>query len=188
MRSVITCAKSTSSYLYQNSGILLYATIIFIKFFFNKKLIKKNNNNFFFKKNLNYITSYFSQNEIFNFKECNFDTFFSNSFIWNYFKIGKILKISGLTIGKGTAGTIKKHKFSRGPVTHGSKHLRLQGSLGSGTTPGRTLPGKRMSGHLGFKNFYTTKGKIVLINPKENLIFVKGSLPGKDNSLLHIHE
>ena len=65
------------------------------------------------------------------------------------FKIGQFVNISGLSIGKGFAGNVKRNNFATGPKTHGSKHHRLQGSLGAGTTPGRVFPGKKMSGHLG---------------------------------------
>ena len=60
----------------------------------------------------------------------------------NMFQVGEMIHISGLTTGKGNTGNIKEHNFSRGPMAHGSKHHRLQGSLGAGTTPGRVFPGK----------------------------------------------
>jgi large subunit ribosomal protein L3 len=102
------------------------------------------------------------------------------------FEIGKIVDISGLTIGKGNAGNIKQHNFQRGPMGHGSKHKRLQGSLGSGTTPGRTFPGKRMPGRFGNVK-RTIKGlEIIEINRAENLLAIKGSVPGKSGNLVTI--
>ena len=65
------------------------------------------------------------------------------------FKIGEYLKISGSSIGKGNLGNIKRHHFKRGPMSHGSKHHKLQGSLGAGTTPSRVFPGKKMAGRTG---------------------------------------
>jgi len=59
------------------------------------------------------------------------------------FQIGDCVNITGLTIGKGFTGNVKRHNFGRGAMTHGSKHHRAQGSLGSGTTPGRVFPGKK---------------------------------------------
>jgi len=101
-------------------------------------------------------------------------------------KIGEKISISGLTIGKGNTGNIKQHNFSRGPMGHGSKHKRLQGSLGSGTTPGRTFPGKRMPGRHGMEK-RTLKGlEIIDIDFSENLIALKGSIPGKSGNLVYI--
>jgi len=99
-------------------------------------------------------------------------------------KIGEKLNVSGLTIGKGNAGNIKQHNFSRGPMGHGSKHRRLQGSLGSGTTPGRTFPGKRMPGRFGMEKRTIQGLEIIDINVNENLIAIKGSIPGKFGNLV----
>ncbi len=102
------------------------------------------------------------------------------------FKIGEKVKISGLTIGKGNTGNIKQHNFKRGGMSHGSKHKRLQGSLGSGTTPGRTFPGKRMPGRSGMEKI-TMKGlEIIDIDTTENLLVIKGSIPGKSGNLVTI--
>ena len=102
------------------------------------------------------------------------------------FKIGQKLNIRGFTIGKGNTGNIKKHHFSRGPMAHGSKHHRLQGSLGSGTTPGRVFPGKKMPGRSGH-DYITIKGLELLdIFIAENLLIVKGAVPGKSGNLVSI--
>lgn len=102
------------------------------------------------------------------------------------FKIGEKVNVSGLTIGKGNAGNIKQHNFTQGAMTHGSKHKRLQGSLGSGTTPGRTFPGKRMPGRFGYEKRTIQKLEILDIDVKENLLVIKGSIPGKSGNLVTI--
>jgi large subunit ribosomal protein L3 len=101
-------------------------------------------------------------------------------------KIGEKLNISGLTIGKGNAGNIKQHNFKRGPMGHGSKHKRLQGSLGSGTTPGRVFPGKRMPGRYGGDKRTVEGLEIIDIDITNNLLAIKGCIPGKFGNLLKI--
>lgn len=103
------------------------------------------------------------------------------------FKIGDVINITGFTIGKGNTGNIKQHHFGRGPMTHGSKHHRLQGSLGSGTTPGRVFPGKKMPGRLGNEKCTIQSLEIIDINPIENLLVIKGSIPGKSGNLVSIN-
>jgi large subunit ribosomal protein L3 len=102
------------------------------------------------------------------------------------FKIGQKINVSGLTIGKGNAGNIKQHNFSRGPMGHGSKHKRLQGSLGSGTTPGRVFPGKRMPGRYGMEKRTVRSLEIIDMDINENLLAIKGCIPGKYGNLLII--
>ncbi len=102
------------------------------------------------------------------------------------FQIGQKINVSGLTIGKGYAGNIKKNNFTRGGMSHGSKHHRLQGSIGSGTTPGRVFPGKKMSGHLGMEKRTVQGLEIIDIDTKENLIVIKGCIPGKSGNLLTV--
>lgn len=102
--------------------------------------------------------------------------------------VGDLLKVSGKTIGKGTAGPIKRHKFKRGPMSHGSKHHRLQGSLGAGTTPSRVFPGKRMSGHLGNTNHTQDNVKLIEKHLDKHFILVKGSIPSKTNNILRIFQ
>ena len=101
------------------------------------------------------------------------------------FEIGQTVNISGLTIGKGNLGNIKRNKHTRGAMSHGSKSHRLQGSLGAGTTPARVLPGK-MPGRTGYEQ-RTIKGlEIIDIDKSQNLIVVKGSIPGKAGNLVSI--
>ena len=102
------------------------------------------------------------------------------------FSLGQRLNIQGKSIGKGFSGLQKRHNFTRGPMTHGSKNHRAPGSIGMGTTPGRVLPGKKMSGQLGNKVTTVKKLKIVQINREENILVIKGSVPGKPGNLLLI--
>ena len=102
------------------------------------------------------------------------------------FSPGQLVNIRGKTIGKGFSGLQKRHNFTRGPMTHGSKNHRLPGSIGMGTTPGRVLPRKKMAGQMG--NTITTikKLKVIQINSEENILVIKGSVPGKPGNLLSI--
>ena len=102
------------------------------------------------------------------------------------FEIGQRVNITGFTIGKGFTGNIKKNNFERGAMTHGSKHHRAQGSLGSGTTPGRVFPGKRMSSQSGMEKRPILGLEIIDIDKNENLIVVKGAIPGKSGNLVSI--
>lgn len=102
------------------------------------------------------------------------------------FEAGQKVDVSGDTIGRGFAGYQKRHGFSRGPMTHGSKNHREPGSTGAGTTPGRVYPGKRMAGRYGGKQI-TTRGLVILkVDAERNLLVVKGSVPGKPGALLNI--
>jgi large subunit ribosomal protein L3 len=102
------------------------------------------------------------------------------------FNKGQKVRVTGKSIGKGFAGNQKRHNFSRGPMTHGSKNHRLPGSIGAGSTPGRVYPGKKMAGQLGNANITLKNTEILYINSEENILVVKGSVPGKRNSVLKI--
>ncbi|MGL6132751.1 MAG: 50S ribosomal protein L3 [Prochlorococcaceae cyanobacterium] len=102
------------------------------------------------------------------------------------FEPGQKVDVSGDSMGRGFSGYQKRHGFSRGPMSHGSKNHRLPGSTGAGTTPGRVYPGKRMAGRYGGKQI-TTRGLTILkVDPERNLLVVKGSVPGKPGALLNI--
>ena len=104
----------------------------------------------------------------------------------NSFEVGQSVNVSGTTIGKGFAGTVKRHHFTRGPMTHGSKNHREPGSIGQGSTPAKVHKGKKMAGRLGGSKT-TIKGlEIMYVNSKDNLLVVKGSVPGKPGNLLSI--
>jgi len=102
------------------------------------------------------------------------------------FEAGQKVDVSGDTMGRGFSGYQKRHGFSRGPMTHGSKNHREPGSTGAGTTPGRIYPGKRMAGRYGGKKITTRGLTIMKIDSDRNLLVVKGSVPGKPGSLLNI--
>lgn len=102
------------------------------------------------------------------------------------FSPGQLVNIKGKSIGKGFSGLQKRHNFARGPMTHGSKNHRQPGSIGMGTTPGRVLPGKKMAGQLGNKITTIKKLKVIQINSEENILVIKGSVPGKPGNLLSI--
>ena len=102
------------------------------------------------------------------------------------FEKGQKVDVSGDTMGRGFAGYQKRHGFSRGPMSHGSKNHRLPGSTGAGTTPGRVYPGKRMAGRFGGKKVTTRGLEILKIDVNHNLLVVKGSVPGKPGALLNI--
>jgi large subunit ribosomal protein L3 len=102
------------------------------------------------------------------------------------FSVGQMVKVSGTSIGKGFAGNQKRHNFSRGPMTHGSKNHRLPGSIGAGSTPGRVYPGKKMAGHLGNTKVTIKSSEVLYINKNENILALKGSFPGKRKNILKI--
>jgi large subunit ribosomal protein L3 len=102
------------------------------------------------------------------------------------FEAGQKVDVSGDSVGRGFTGYQKRHGFSRGPMTHGSKNHREPGSTGAGTTPGRIYPGKRMAGRHGGKPVTTRGLTVVKVDPERNLLVVKGSVPGKPGTLLDI--
>ncbi len=99
---------------------------------------------------------------------------------------GQLVNVKGKSIGKGFSGLQKRHNFTRGPMTHGSKNHRAPGSIGMGTTPGRVLPGKKMPGQLGNKVTTVKKLKVIQLNLEENILVIRGSVPGKPGNLLSI--
>ena len=102
------------------------------------------------------------------------------------FSVGQKVRVTGKSIGKGFAGNQKRHNFSRGPMTHGSKNHRLPGSIGAGSTPGRVYPGKKMAGQLGGNTVTLKNTEVLYINKDENILVLKGSVPGKKNTVLKI--
>lgn len=102
------------------------------------------------------------------------------------FASGDCISVRGRTIGRGFTGTIKRWNFRRGPMAHGSKSHRIPGSIGAGTTPSRVVKGKKMAGHYGYENVTIRNLTIVKVDSEKNLLFVKGSVPGKANNILTI--
>jgi len=94
--------------------------------------------------------------------------------------------VVGHSIGKGFQGTVKRHNFGRGPMGHGSKNHREPGSIGAGTTPSRVIKGKRMAGNMGNERVTITKLKLVKVDSENNLVLIKGSVPGCEGRLVTI--
>ena len=104
------------------------------------------------------------------------------------FEPGEEIKVSGVSIGKGFQGTIKRHGFTRGPVSHGSHNVRKPGSIGASATPSRVFKGMRMSGRMGGVRV-TQPGLVVHeIDVERNLLLVRGSVPGAASGLVEIRE
>jgi len=104
------------------------------------------------------------------------------------FEPGEKVKVSGISHGKGFAGTIRRHNFHRGPKTHGSHNIRKPGSIGASATPSRVFKGIKMAGRLGGKRI-TQIGLVVHeVRPDENLLLVKGAVPGPKNSFVEVRE
>jgi large subunit ribosomal protein L3 len=102
------------------------------------------------------------------------------------FEAGQKVKVSGISIGKGFQGGIKRHNFSRGPVSHGSHNVRAPGSIGASTFPARVFKGMRMPGQMGNKRI-TQKGlEIADIDADRNLLLIKGSVPGSRNAIVEV--
>ena len=104
--------------------------------------------------------------------------------ISDVFAAGERVRVTGTSKGKGFAGTVKRHHFNRGPMSHGSKFHRLPGSSGAGTTPGRVFPGSRRPGHMGDETVTIRRAEIVEINGEENYLLIKGAVPGPENGLI----
>jgi len=102
------------------------------------------------------------------------------------FEPGERVKVSGVTIGKGFQGTIKRHGFSRGPVSHGSHNVRAPGSIGASAYPSRVFKGTRLPGRMGGTRV-TQRGLVVHeVDPERNLLLVRGSVPGPKSGLVEI--
>lgn len=101
------------------------------------------------------------------------------------FEPGDAIKVSGTSIGKGYQGTIKRHGFTRGPVSHGSHNIRKPGSIGASAYPSRVFKGMRMSGRMGGVRV-TQQGLVHEVDPERNLLLVKGSVPGPASGLVEI--
>jgi large subunit ribosomal protein L3 len=102
------------------------------------------------------------------------------------FEPGEQVKVAGTSIGKGYQGTIKRHNFSRGPVTHGSHNVRKPGSIGASATPSRVFKGQKMSGRMGGVRV-TQLGLVVhQVDVERNLLLVKGAVPGPKSGIVEI--
>ncbi|CAN5281631.1 50S ribosomal protein L3 [soil metagenome] len=104
------------------------------------------------------------------------------------FEPGDKVKVSGISIGKGFQGTIKRHNFSRGPVSHGSHNVRAPGSIGASATPSRVFKGRKMPGQMGNKRITQVGLTVVDRDPEQNLLLLKGAVPGHRNGIVVIRE
>jgi len=104
------------------------------------------------------------------------------------FSAGQRIQVTGVSKGRGTAGVIKRHKFSGFPASHGThEYFRHGGSIGNRSYPGRVFKGKRMSGRYGAERITTTNIEVVAVNADENLLLVKGAVPGSWNGTVIVH-
>lgn len=103
------------------------------------------------------------------------------------FEVGDVVSVTGISKGKGFSGTVKRHGFSRGPMSHGHDHHRAPGSIGP-MGIARVLPGKRMSGHQGAEQVTTRGLKVMAIDLKTHTIAIKGTVPGAYKSWLLIRK
>jgi large subunit ribosomal protein L3 len=102
------------------------------------------------------------------------------------FEPGQRVKVSGVGIGKGFAGTIRRHNFGRGPVTHGSHNVRAPGSIGASADPARVFKGIGMPGRMGGKRATQRRLEVVEVDSKRNLLLVKGAVPGPRNGIVEV--
>jgi large subunit ribosomal protein L3 len=104
------------------------------------------------------------------------------------FEIGERVDVIGTSKGRGFAGVIKRHGFHRGPMTHGSKNIRPPGSIGTSAWPSRVLKGKKMPGHYGTERKTIRNLQIVDIRPAENLVLIRGAVPGAASGLVLVRK
>jgi large subunit ribosomal protein L3 len=104
------------------------------------------------------------------------------------FEPGEKVKVTGVSIGKGFQGTIKRHNFHRGPVSHGSHNIRKPGSIGASATPSRVFKGVRMAGRMGGDTVTQVGLTVVDRDVEQNLLLVKGAVPGHRNSVVVVRE
>ena len=102
------------------------------------------------------------------------------------FEPGQHVKVSGTAVGKGFAGTVKRHNFARGPVSHGSHNVRAPGSIGASADPARVFKGTRMPGRMGGKRVTQRRLEVVQVDAERNLLLVKGAVPGPRNGTVEV--
>ncbi|HUZ83445.1 MAG TPA: 50S ribosomal protein L3 [Gaiellales bacterium] len=102
------------------------------------------------------------------------------------FAPGDRVRISGRSKGKGFAGTVKRHNFGRGPVTHGSHNVRAPGSIGASAWPARVFKGMRMAGHMGDERVTQRGLRVVGVDPERNLMMVSGAVPGSVGGVVEV--
>ena len=102
------------------------------------------------------------------------------------FEVDEYVDVVGTSKGKGFQGVMKRHNFSGGGATHGSMFHRAPGSVGQASDPSRVFPGQKMPGRMGGKRITTKNLKVVKVDEEENLIFVRGAIPGPNNGYIAI--
>jgi large subunit ribosomal protein L3 len=102
------------------------------------------------------------------------------------FEPGQRVKVSGTSVGKGFQGTVRRHNFSRGPVTHGSHNVRAPGSVGASADPARVFPGTRMPGRMGGERVTQRGLEVVEVDAERNLLLIRGSVPGGKNTTVEV--
>jgi large subunit ribosomal protein L3 len=102
------------------------------------------------------------------------------------FEPGQRVKVSGVSVGKGFQGTIRRHGFSRGPMTHGSHNVRAPGSIGASADPARVFKGTRMPGRLGGGRITQRRLEVVEVDAERNLLLLKGSVPGPKGGTVEV--
>ena len=102
------------------------------------------------------------------------------------FEPGDRVKVSGIGIGKGFQGTIKRHNFSRGPVSHGSHNVRAPGSIGASADPARVFKGVRMPGRMGGKRVTQRGLEVFQVDAERNLLLIRGAVPGAKGGTVEV--
>ena len=104
------------------------------------------------------------------------------------FSVGDKVTVAGTSKGRGFQGTIKRHGFSRGPETHGNRNHRKPGSIGNSAWPGKVMKGKKLPGHMGVDRETVKNLTIVDVKAEDNLLLIKGAVPGPKTGLLELHK
>ncbi|MGH7548421.1 MAG: 50S ribosomal protein L3 [Gemmatimonadales bacterium] len=104
------------------------------------------------------------------------------------FQAGELVKVTGVTKGRGFQGVVHRHHFGGGPETHGNTRHRKPGSIAPGTDPSRVIKGKRMPGHMGARRFTELGLRVVKVDVERNLLFVRGAVPGPMNGLVTVRK
>jgi large subunit ribosomal protein L3 len=102
------------------------------------------------------------------------------------FEPGQRVKVSAVSVGKGFQGTIKRHNFSRGPMSHGSHNIRAPGSIGASADPARVFKGVRMPGQMGARRVTQRGATVVEVDAEQNLLLIRGSVPGGKNATVEV--
>lgn len=120
------------------------------------------------------------------FRDTELDVEVGQSVTVEQFEAGQKVRVAGTSKGKGFAGTVKRHGFARGPVTHGSHNTRAPGSIGAAAWPARVFKGIRGPGHMGDERVTQPGLTIVRVDTEDNLLIVRGSVPGAKNGLVEV--